>query len=158
MDVAAVVAAGLPGLAVSTPGGEAAAGAAHLESGGPPRRPGPPPGGGAPAGLANLETGEPLTPQHRFRIGSVSKTFIAAVVLQLVDEGALALDGEAGPVAPGISVRQLLSHTSGLPNTDLLQDMATLFEPYRRDPKHRWEMSQQELLASTLEQPRLFPP
>lgn len=134
MDVAAVVAAGLPGLAVSAPGAEAA------------------------AGLANLETGEPLTPQHRFRIGSVSKTFIAAVVLQLVDEGALALDGEADPVVPGISVRQLLNHTSGLPNTDLLQDMATLFEPYRKDPGHRWEMSQRELLERTLEQPRLFPP
>jgi len=134
MDVAAVVAAGLPGLAVSAPGGEAA------------------------AGLANLETGEPLTPQHRFRIGSVSKTFIATVVLQLVDEGALALDGEAGPVAPGISVRQLLNHTSGLPNPDVLQDMDTLFEPYRRDPTHRWEMSPHELLESALEQPRLFPP
>lgn len=134
MDVAAVVAAGLPGLAVSAPGGEDA------------------------AGLANLETGEPLTSQHRFRIGSVSKTFIATVVLQLVDEGALALDGEAHPVATGISVRQLLNHTSGLPNPDALQDMDTLFEPYRKDPKHRWEMSQHELLARTLEQPRLFPP
>jgi D-alanyl-D-alanine carboxypeptidase len=134
MDVAAIVAAGLPGLAISAPGGETA------------------------AGLANLETGEPLTQQHRFRIGSVSKTFIATVVLQLVDEGALALDGEADPVVPGISVRQLLNHTSGLPNAAVLQDMATLFEPYRRDLTHRWEMSQQELLERTLEQPRLFPP
>ena len=80
MDVAAVVAAGLPGLAVFGS-----------------RR-----GGGRRA--RDLETGEPLTPQHRFRIGSVSKTFVAAVVLQLVDEGALALDGEADPLVPGISV------------------------------------------------------
>jgi D-alanyl-D-alanine carboxypeptidase len=134
MDVAAVVAAGLPGLAVSAPGGEDA------------------------AGLANLETREPLTSQHRFRIGSVSKTFIAAVVLQLVDEGVLELDGEATPVVPGVTVRQLLNHTSGLPDADLFRDPVALFEPYRKDPKHRWEMSPHELLGRVLGQPRLFPP
>src|SRR5690242_16611220 len=98
MGLAAVVEAGLPGVAVSAPGWEAA------------------------AGVANAETGEALTPQHRFRIGSVSKIFIATVVLQLVDEGALALDDEATPVVSGITVRQLLNHTSGLPDAVFFQD------------------------------------
>jgi D-alanyl-D-alanine carboxypeptidase len=134
MGVAAVVAAGLPGVSVSGPGWEEA------------------------AGLASVETGEPLTPRHRMRIGSVSKIFIAAVVLQLVDEGVLELDGEASPVVPGITVRQLLNHTSGLPDADLFQDHVAFFEPYRRNPKHRWEMSPHELLGKALAQPRLFPP
>ena len=40
-------------------------------------------------GVADAETGAPLTTDHRFLIGSVTKTFVAAVVLQLVGEGAL---------------------------------------------------------------------
>jgi D-alanyl-D-alanine carboxypeptidase len=134
MEAAAVVAAGLPGVSASGHGLEEA------------------------AGLANVETGEPLTPEHRMRIGSVSKIFIATVVLQLVDEGVLELDGEASPVVPGITVRQLLNHTSGLGDADLFQDMIAFFEPYRRDPKHRWELSAHELLGNALAQPRLFPP
>jgi D-alanyl-D-alanine carboxypeptidase len=134
MEAGAVVDAGLPGVVVSAPGWELA------------------------EGLANVETGEALTPQHRFRVGSVTKTFIAAIVLQLVDDGALRLDGEAAPVVPGITVRQLLSHTSGLPDADLFKDLDALFEPYRKDPRHRWELSAQEMLARVLAQPRLFPP
>jgi D-alanyl-D-alanine carboxypeptidase len=134
MGAAAVVAAGLPGASVAAAGWEEA------------------------AGLANVETGEPLTPQHRMRVGSVSKIFIATVVLQLVDEGALELDGDAAPIAPGFTVRQLLNHTSGLADAGLFQDMIAFFEPYRRDPKHRWELSPHELLANALAQPRLFPP
>ena len=38
------------------------------------------------AGVADVESGEPLTPEHRFRIASVTKIFVGALVLQLVDE------------------------------------------------------------------------
>jgi D-alanyl-D-alanine carboxypeptidase len=57
----------------------------------------------------------------RFRIASVSKTFLATVVLQLVGEGRLRLDDPVGHLLPGrsvglgrVTVRQLLSHTSGI--------------------------------------------
>lgn len=110
------------------------------------------------AGLANLETGEPLTPGHRFRVASVTKIFIATVVLQLVGEGALALDDDAAPLVPEITVRQLLQHTSGLPNADLFDDLVALFEPYRRNPGHRWELSSHDLLARAVGMPRLFAP
>jgi D-alanyl-D-alanine carboxypeptidase len=70
----------------------------------------------AAAGLADLRTGEVLTVDHRFRIGSVTKLFVAALVLQLVAEGLLDLDGDAAPFAEGITIRQLLNHTSGLPD------------------------------------------
>jgi D-alanyl-D-alanine carboxypeptidase len=110
----------------------------------------------AAAGLANVETGEALTPGHRFRIGSVTKVFVAPLVLQLVDEGLLELDGDAAPFAEGITIRQLLNHTSGLDDID--QDLVELFEPFRRDPAHRWEVGHREQLAQVLEKPRLFAP
>jgi CubicO group peptidase (beta-lactamase class C family) len=69
----------------------------------------------AAAGLADLGTGEPLTVDHRFRIGSVTKIFVAALVLQLVDEGLLELDGDAAPFAEGITVRQLLTIRAACP-------------------------------------------
>ncbi|MEU7524133.1 serine hydrolase domain-containing protein [Saccharothrix sp. NPDC042600] len=74
------------------------------------------------AGLRKVG-GEAKPPTNgRFRIGSNTKTFVATVVLQLVAEGRVALDA---PVAgylprfeldPGITVRMLLQHTSGLFN------------------------------------------
>ena len=110
----------------------------------------------AAAGLADVGTGEPLTADHRFRIGSVTKIFVAALVLQLVDDGLLELDGDAAPFAEGITVRQLLNHTSGLP--DFVGDVVEFFEPYRRDLGHRWELGSREELQLVLELPRLFPP
>ena len=110
----------------------------------------------AAAGVANVETGEELTPAHRFRVGSVTKLFVAPLVLQLVAEGLLELDGDAGPVAKGITIRQLLNHTSGLP--DPPHDHLEFFEPYRRDPTHRFELGHREQLARVMELPRLFAP
>ena len=73
------------------------------------------------AGLANAETRAPMRPGTRFRIGSVTKTFTAVVVLQLVGEGKLRLSDPVERWLPGlvpsggeITVRELLNHTSGL--------------------------------------------
>jgi D-alanyl-D-alanine carboxypeptidase len=110
----------------------------------------------AAAGIANAETGEPMTPDHRFQIGSVTKIFVATVVLQLVAEGALELDGDAGPIADGVSIRQLLNHTSGF--QDFFDDVVALFEPYRKDPAYRWPLGHREILALVKERPRLFAP
>jgi D-alanyl-D-alanine carboxypeptidase len=108
------------------------------------------------AGLANVETEEPLTGEHRFRVASVTKLFIASAVLQLVGEGAFAFDDNASPVVADVTVRQLLNHTSGLPNFD--DDLVAFFEPYRTNPAHRSELEPRELLALALERPRLFAP
>lgn len=110
----------------------------------------------AATGVADLETGEPLTPEHRFRIGSVTKIFVAALVLQLVAEGLLDLDGDAAPFAAGPTVRQLLNHTSGL--DDFMGDPIAFFEPYRHDLRHRWELGPRDELALVMKKPRLFPP
>jgi D-alanyl-D-alanine carboxypeptidase len=103
-----------------------------------------------------MRTGEALTVDHRFRIGSVTKIFVAALVLRLVAEGLLDLDGEAAPFAEGITVRRLLNHTSGLP--DFMDDPVAFFERYRRDPAHRWEFGARDELRLVMEKPRLFPP
>jgi D-alanyl-D-alanine carboxypeptidase len=64
----------------------------------------------------------PAETTDRFDIASTTKTFIATVVLQLVGEGTLALDDSLGSWLPGrirhgdrITLRQLLNHTSGIP-------------------------------------------
>jgi len=110
----------------------------------------------AAAGEADVATGDALTPEHRFRIGSVTKIFVAALVLQLVAEGLLELDGDAAPFVEGITIRQLLNHTSGLP--DFMDDPVEVFEPYRRDPAHRWQLGRDDELRLVLEKPRLFAP
>ena len=63
--------------------------------------------------------GEPATPDHAYRIGSITKTFTAAAILQLRDEGALDLDDRLEqhldvPAHRGPTLRRLLSHLSGL--------------------------------------------
>jgi D-alanyl-D-alanine carboxypeptidase len=72
-------------------------------------------------GVRDLASGRPATANGHFRIGSVTKTFVATVLLQLVDEGELTLDDPVERHLPGvvpdgeqITVRQLLQHTSGL--------------------------------------------
>ncbi len=66
-----------------------------------------------------------MRPQMRHRIGSITKTFVATTVLQLVDEGRLSLDDPIGRWLPDIvpdelgtevTVRMLLNHTSGIGN------------------------------------------
>ena len=75
------------------------------------------------AGSASLEDERSLAPDDRFRIASVTKAFTDAVVMELVEEGMLPLDDTVEDWAPGllaegdsITVRQLLGHTSGLPD------------------------------------------
>lgn len=68
-----------------------------------------------------LQSGASLSPSQALTIGSVTKTFVAAIVLALVDEGRIQLDVPASTYLPraealenGATVRQLLSHTSGI--------------------------------------------
>lgn len=72
-------------------------------------------------GLADLEAGVTSSPTTNYRLASVSKQFTAASVLLLVEDGVLTLDDRVRrwlptlPVAAeGITLRHLLSHTSGL--------------------------------------------
>jgi CubicO group peptidase (beta-lactamase class C family) len=72
-------------------------------------------------GHADLATGEKLTPRHRFRVASHSKSFTAAGMLKLREQGRLKLDDAAGQFVAGLhpkiaaaTISQLLSHTAGI--------------------------------------------
>jgi CubicO group peptidase (beta-lactamase class C family) len=72
-------------------------------------------------GYADVAKKVPVTTDTRFEIGSVTKQFTAACVLQLADAGKLSLDDRLGKyvsdyfVGRGVTVRQLLEQTSGIP-------------------------------------------
>ncbi|GAB3988801.1 hypothetical protein GCM10028807_12250 [Spirosoma daeguense] len=79
-------------------------------------------------GVANIATNEPLTTQSAFNLASVSKQFIAMMIMQLQERGKLKYDEPVQTYLPdfpytAISVRDLLNHTSGLPEYfDLAQN------------------------------------
>ncbi|MEU0534126.1 serine hydrolase domain-containing protein [Amycolatopsis tolypomycina] len=99
------------------------------------------------AGVADRRTGTPVHPDARFRIGSVTKVFTAVVVLQLVAEHKIALDGTVQEYLPGllpagypaVTVRQLLDYTNGLPSPVLEDDSIEYIVAHRFD---RWTPEQ----------------
>ncbi|MEV4878457.1 serine hydrolase domain-containing protein [Streptomyces cyaneofuscatus] len=75
------------------------------------------------AGVADVVTGRPVTADMRHRVGSITKTFTAAAVLQQAENGRIGLDAPIGRYLPklvpgargdAITVRMLIDHTSGL--------------------------------------------
>jgi D-alanyl-D-alanine carboxypeptidase len=92
------------------------------------------------AGVADTRTGRKRSPRDRFRIGSISKTFVATVVLQLAAEGRLSLDDTAEQWLPRVvhghhdgarvNIRMLLNHTSGIFNYTDDQEALNRSEPH----------------------------
>jgi len=90
-------------------------------------------------GLANMEWGVPSSPDTKFRLGSITKQFTSMLVMQLVEEGRLALDATVVDLLPSyrsdtgaqVTVHHLLSHTSGLPN---YTSQPGFMEDVSRDP------------------------
>ncbi|MFE7562145.1 serine hydrolase domain-containing protein [Kitasatospora sp. NPDC057500] len=115
------------------------------------------------AGVADLRTGAKAPVDGQVRAGSNTKTFVAVVVLQLVGEGRVELDAPIERYLPGlvrgegidgrtITVRQLLQHTSGLPNfTD------DIFEEVFGEGRHRYYQPR-ELVDMALSHKALFAP
>ena len=79
------------------------------------------------AGIADLSKGSAVQADHLFGIGSITKTFVAVVILQLVEEGRLSLQATAVdilgadavggvPNAAQATIAQLLNHTGGVPS------------------------------------------
>jgi D-alanyl-D-alanine carboxypeptidase len=85
--------------------------------------------------------GVPLGPEHLLRTGSVTKTYVAVAILQLVADGEIDLDETLEPWVPGvlngttITIRQLLNHTSGV--FSYTSD-PTFFQQALADPTHEW--------------------
>jgi D-alanyl-D-alanine carboxypeptidase len=113
-------------------------------------------------GQADTTTRALMGTTTRFRVASITKTFVAAVVLQLVAEGRFSLDAPVDDVVPGllpdadaaITVRQLLDHTSGL--DDFASDWRWFWPYFHGDPGHHW--APRQLLAFAFDKPLLFRP
>lgn len=75
-------------------------------------------------GYANMDWDILNTPDTKFRIGSITKQFVAVMILQLVEEGKLEIDGKLSNYLPDyrkdsgerITIHHLLTHTSGIPS------------------------------------------
>ena len=114
------------------------------------------------AGYSNTDTEELWEPDRSFRIGSVTKTFTAAIVFQLMTEGRLSLDDSLETWVPGyyddvgITVRHLLANTSGIASynyvgsfdegrpwtpTELVQWSVDHEPALRFEPGREWEYS-----------------
>ncbi|MFF5309560.1 serine hydrolase domain-containing protein [Streptomyces massasporeus] len=113
----------------------------------------------ATSGVGNLETGKPRSARDHYRVASITKTFVATVVLQLEAEGRLSLDDTVEQWLPGlvrgnghdggrITIRQLLNHTSGI--FDYLRDSGFQQKYMTADGfmKHRFDRADpRDLLA-----------
>lgn len=98
-------------------------------------------------GVGNFGTTAPIRRADRFRIASITKTFTATAVLQLVDQGKVRLrdpisDYVNWPGADRITVRQLLNQTSGIYN--FVEDKG-FEERFDRNPTLRWSAPQDGL-------------
>lgn len=106
-------------------------------------------------GLADREHRTPNTLATRFHIASMSMQFTAAAVLKLVDTGSIKLDDSVGAFVPGIpgaekiTVRELLSETSGLPDINARPDYNEILQHHQ---------SPATLVARIEGQPLLFEP
>ena len=98
-------------------------------------------------GYADLENKIPVTPETVFRIGSISKTFTAAGIMQLWEQGKLGLDDPVNnylksykvlhkdPAAPPVTFRHMLTHTSGIGDMRSLWDLLKPVEGMGADPE-----------------------
>jgi D-alanyl-D-alanine carboxypeptidase len=113
----------------------------------------------AASGVSDLKTKEPISARGRFRIGSITKSFVSTVVLKLVAQRRLSLDDTVEqwlpgivPNGDGITVRELMNHTSGLYNyTDI-----PFYIQVMRDPLKTWRPLQ--LVQLAVAHPPVFAP
>ncbi|MEU0538145.1 serine hydrolase domain-containing protein [Amycolatopsis tolypomycina] len=115
------------------------------------------------AGVADVVTGAKPDTGGRFRIGSVSKTLTATLVLKLAANGRLRLDDPIARYLPGllpypepITVRQLLQHTAGVPRDLAPQYTWTTAEEL--DTERFVHFGEVEAIHDSTVQPLLFPP
>ena len=120
--------------------------------------------GSVSVGLADVENNTPLKPKDRMMAGSIGKTYVAAITLQLVQEGKLKLDDKIEtwfgkeswfprlPNARDLTLRMLMNHSSGIPE----HIMANGFLPVvKAQPDKVWKP--EELIAYILDAKPLFP-
>ncbi len=114
----------------------------------------------AASGTADIATGQPMAAADRVRVGSIIKTIVATVVLQLVAEHELRLSDSVARWLPGlvpdgqaITLRELLQHTSGI--FDYFND-PSFVQAFKTDPTRTWQP--RALIDIAVAHPPLFSP
>lgn len=115
------------------------------------------------SGVSDISTRRPVAGNDKVRIGSITKVFVATVVLQLVAEGRVALDTPVRHVLPGllparfspVTVAHLLNHTSGFPDHVGIPEPTTAEDVLR----HRFDhWTPREWVATATHGPLKFAP
>ncbi|ATN36885.1 serine hydrolase (plasmid) [Rhizobium sp. ACO-34A] len=122
------------------------------------------------AGLADREAGITMKEDSIFRLASVSKLFVATAVMVLIERGKISLDGLVGDILPAfkptladgrpasITVRQLLTHTSGLGYGFLEPQDGSYHRAQVSDGMDRSGLTLEENLRRLASVPLLFEP
>lgn len=122
------------------------------------------------AGVGNLQTGKPRSAADHYRVGSITKTFVATVVLQLEAEGKLSLDDTVEHWLPGVvhgnghdgskvTLRQLLNHTSGIFNYTADDEFVQNYFLKAGFDQHRYDtLTQAQLVATAMKHAPNFAP
>lgn len=113
-------------------------------------------------GLANVELAAPVSPETVFEAGSITKQFVATAIMLLAQDGKLKLDDnisryfpEAPPPIKAVTIRNLLTHTSGIP--DVSDGTSETSGAVGVVDFHR-EYSESQLASAYLGQPLQFKP
>lgn len=117
------------------------------------------------SGCRDLANGIPNRLDTRFPTASAGKAFVAVAVMQLIGQGRLSLDAslgellsyDLGRIDRGVTVRQLLSHTSGVPDyfdESVMEDYAELWADF---PNYRIRKNS-DLFVLFLDKPMLYAP
>ncbi|NLX53136.1 MAG: beta-lactamase family protein [Deltaproteobacteria bacterium] len=128
------------------------------------------------AGIANTQSQTPMTPETPIFIASVTKLYTAAAVMRLYETGKIDLDDPIAKYLPvslvkgihvfegkdytgELTVRHLLSHSSGLPDyyTDKAKDGQNLFEKLVEQPERSWTVEETIVLARNALKPHFAP-
>lgn len=120
-------------------------------------------GGAIGVGVSNEASGRRMLPSDRMFSGSIGKTYVAAVVLQLIEEGRLDLDTKISrwlgdepwfnrlPNAKDLTLRMVMTHTTGIPRYILVPEFAA---KVKEDPRKVW--TPEERLTFVFDKEPLF--
>jgi D-alanyl-D-alanine carboxypeptidase len=121
-------------------------------------------------GVADIEAGTAMTRESRLLAGSIGKSFVAAVALELVKEGKLGLDGKVEqwlgdrpwfprlPNGRDITLRHLLTHSSGLSDHYQDPDLAAVITAGRAAGDPDWHITPDQAVEVIVNNPPLFAP
>lgn len=110
------------------------------------------------SGVSDRDTGDPMMPHDLFRIGSITKSFVATLILMLGADGAVSLDSPVSDYVKGvpggdaITLRQILNHTSGLYN---YTESEAFWDTLYANPTRAWRP---EELVAMAEEKAYFAP